>query len=88
MSDFLEDIRKARRSGRLDEWFRDADVRRACPGWDKKTYLNFLSKHRVGNPLKLRAYFVRRSDGMYRLIEEGPDVVLWPSESRPQHRRS
>lgn len=69
MSQFMEDIRRAVREGRLEQPFRGSDVERACPGWGKRTYSVFLGKHRVGNPGKYTAYFVRVSQGLYRLAE-------------------
>ena len=69
MSRFVEDIRRARRREQLQECFRSADVRKACPGWAKRTYTVFLSKHRVGNPGGYTAYFKQHEDGSYSLIE-------------------
>ena len=68
MSQFVEDIRKAIRRGMLDQQFRGADVRMACPGWSDRTYTNFLPKHRLGNPGGYTAYFKRHADGSYSLI--------------------
>ena len=69
MSRFVDDIRQARRHGKLLERFRGSDVRRACPGWAVQTYTVFLPKHRVGNPGGYTAYFKRHTDGSYSLID-------------------
>ena len=68
MSKFVEDIRRARREGRLPERFLSNDVRQACPGWADTTYGVFLPKHRVGNPGGYTAYFKQHEDGRYSLI--------------------
>ena len=70
MSRFVDDIRRARREGRLDRRFRGADVQSACPGWAEQTYTVFLPKHRVGNPGGYTAYFAQNVDGSYSLLEE------------------
>ncbi len=67
MDPTIVDICRARSRGRLPERFRAADVRKACPGWAERTYTNFLSKHRVGNPSGYTAYFERHADGSYSL---------------------
>jgi len=69
-SQFVEDIRAARRRGRLQQRFRADDVRRACPGWADHTYGVFLPKHRVGNPGGHTAYFEQNPDGSYSLLSE------------------
>ena len=69
MSRFVDDIRQARRQGKLPEHFRGSDVRRACPGWAVQTYTVFLPKHRVGNPGGYTAYFKQHTDGSYSLID-------------------
>ena len=71
MSDFVADIRRALAQGQLPDWFRGADVRRACPGWADRTHTNFLPKHRVGNPTGERSYFVQHQDGSYNLLSVG-----------------
>jgi hypothetical protein len=68
MSRFVEDIRRARREGRLPARFRPDDVRAACPGWAPHTYGVFLPKHRAGNPGGYTPYFERLDDGIYRLL--------------------
>jgi hypothetical protein len=70
VSRFLEDIRRARRSGSLPHSFRARDVRVACPGWAPQTYSVFLPKHRVGNPGGYTEYFVQHVDGTYSLAQE------------------
>ncbi len=69
MSEFVKDIRRAIREGRLRQPFRGLDIRRACPGWSERTYYNFPPKHRVGNPGGYTAYFSQHSDGSYSIIE-------------------
>lgn len=68
MSKFVADIRRAVEEGRVPEAFRAADLREACPDWSERTYSNFLPKHRVGNPVGYRPYFIRNSDGTYSLL--------------------
>jgi hypothetical protein len=68
VSRFVEDIREARRRGRLPARFRPQDVRKACPGWADKTYNVFLPKHRVGNPGGYTPYFEQHRDGSYSLL--------------------
>lgn len=70
VSRFLEDIRRARRSGLLPHRFRAKDVRVAGPGWAERTYSVFLPKHRVGNPGGYTMYFVQHDDGSYSLVKE------------------
>jgi len=76
MSRFVIDICRARSLGRLPERFRAIDVRKACPGWAERTYTNFLSKHRVGNPGDYTAYFEQHADGSYSLSAAacGPEI--------------
>ena len=69
MSCFVEDIRQAKRQGKLPERFRNADVRKACPGWAERTYTNFLSKHRIGNSGDYTEYFKQHADGSYSLTD-------------------
>ena len=45
MSRIIEEMRKARREGRLPEQVRAADFKMACPGWAERTYGVFLPKH-------------------------------------------
>lgn len=68
MGDLYADIVYAVRSGRLNEPFSAADVKRECPNWDDNTYGTFLPKHRVGNPMRTSELFERVSRGLYRLI--------------------
>jgi len=70
VSRFVEDIRVARRRGRLPQRFRPSDVRDACPGWADHTYSVFLPKHRRGNPGGYTEYFIQNDDGTYSLIAE------------------
>ena len=67
---FISDIRRAVRAGNLGKRFRAVDVRRACPGWSRRTYSNFLPKHRVGNPGGNTELFVQNEDGSYSLAEK------------------
>ena len=68
MSKFVEDIRCARREGRLPERISPNDVRKACPGWAQTTYGVFLPKHRKGNPGGNTAYFRQHEYGLYSLL--------------------
>ena len=68
MSDFVNDISRARSFGKLPERFRAADVKEACPGRAENTYRSFLPKHRVGNSRGYTEYFRRHEDGSYSLI--------------------
>lgn len=68
MSKFMDDIRRASKTGRLPVRFRADDVRTACPGWADSTYGVFLPKHRVGNPGGYTEYFVQNIDGSYSLL--------------------
>jgi hypothetical protein len=67
VSRFVEDIRKARREGRIPARFGPDQLRRACPGWADRTYSVFLPKHRAGNPGGYNVYFTKNSDGTYSL---------------------
>ena len=69
VKDIVGKIRRAIEQGTLSERFRAADVRRACPGWDYRTYNNFLPKYRLGNPGGHAVYFKRNPDGTYSLVE-------------------
>jgi hypothetical protein len=66
MREFATQIYRAVKAGKLVEPFNAAMVRHACPGWAKKTYNVFLSKHAVGNGATTEL-FVRISPGFYRL---------------------
>ena len=68
VEDVVREIGLAIRQGRLPERFRAADVRRACPGWDYRTYNNSLPKYRLGNPGGHKVYFRRNRDGTYSLL--------------------
>lgn len=68
MKDFASQIYSAVRSRRLKEPFGPDDVKRACPGWAERTYMNFLSKHAVGNPSKTTELFQRVVPGQYRTL--------------------
>lgn len=70
MSRTIELIREARHAGRLQKYFRAADVRNACPRMNKNTASTFLPKHAIGNPDGNTEYFKRRTRGLYSLIEE------------------
>jgi hypothetical protein len=69
-------IRAARADGRLPEIFGAADLRRL--GKPPTTAGNFLSKHRLGNPSHLNAYFVRVSEkpALYSLLEEASGTCV------------
>ena len=69
VTDVVEKIRRAIEQGTLPERFRAADVRRACPGWDYRTYNNSLPKYRLGNPGGHPVYFRRNADGSYSLLD-------------------
>lgn len=64
----IEQIRIARKEQRIPLEFRSDDVREECNGFAKKTYSNFLSKHRKGNPSGYTEYFKRISRGLYKLL--------------------
>ena len=68
MKAFASEIYGAVRTGRLKEPFGPDDVRRACPGWAERTYTNFLSKHRIGNPSETTELFEQVSVGKFRTI--------------------
>lgn len=68
VSRFVDDIRRARREGRLPVRFKPNDIRLACPGWADHTYGVFLPKHRRGNPGGYSEYFERNEDGTYSLV--------------------
>ena len=74
MSRFIADIRRARSLGELPERIRAADVKKACPGRGRRTYTNFLPKHRIGNPCGYTEYFERHADGSYSLIAAACDL--------------
>ncbi len=65
---FIKAIRGAVKSGALRQPFRAADVKKAVPGFAKKTYHVFLPKHRRGNPGGYTELFERIKSGLYRLI--------------------
>ena len=65
----LDAIKHAVSSDSLKEPFNASDVKQVCPGWANRTYSNFLSKHRKGNPGGYIEFFIKTSDGSYRLIE-------------------
>ena len=54
--------------GRLSEPFGSKDVERACPGWKRNTYKNFLPKHALDNPGKNTELFERVALGRYRTL--------------------
>ena len=66
MKEFGSEIYSAVVSGRLEEPFNAAQVKRACPGWADKTYHTFLGKHRAGNGMETEL-FVRTGRGLYKL---------------------
>ena len=68
MKAFASQIYAAVRLGRLREPFGPNDVRRACPGWAERTYRNFLSKHRIGNPTKATELFEQLPSGLFRTL--------------------
>ncbi len=61
-------IVSAVRSGRLVEPFRQADFRRACPGFGEGTYQAFLHKHRLDNPGGKSELFELVSPGRFKLL--------------------
>jgi hypothetical protein len=65
---FAAQIYSAVEKQRLKEPFGPDDVKRACPGWAKRTYTNFMSKHAVGNPSKTTELFERIGRGRYRTL--------------------
>lgn len=67
MKEFASQIYQAVQSGRLAEPFTAADVRKACPGWADRTYSNFLSKHRIGNPSGTTELFEQIAAGRFRI---------------------
>ena len=69
VTDIVGCMRRAIEQGTLPERFRAVDVRRSCPGWDYRTYNNFLPKYRLGNPGGHAVYFKRNSDGSYSLLD-------------------
>jgi len=66
----IDAIKQAVYSGILKEPFSATDVKKACPGWARRTYSNFLSKHRKGNPGGYSEYFLQSSDGSYNLLAD------------------
>ena len=56
------------RANKLKEPFTSDDFRIACPGFAVRTYSNFLSKHRVGNPSGTSELFIRVSEGKFKLL--------------------
>ena len=69
VTDIVVCMRQAVEQGTLPERFRAEDVRRICPGWDYRTYNNFLPKYRQGNPGGHAEYFKRHRDGSYSLLD-------------------
>ena len=69
MKEFATQIYAAVKSQKLKEPFGPSDVKRACPGWAKRTYTVFLSKHAVGNPGKVSELFERVEQGQYRTLK-------------------
>jgi len=69
MKAFASQIYAAVQKGRLKEPFGSKDVDDACPGWAERTYANFLSKHRVGNPSKTTELFEQLSSGLFRTLK-------------------
>lgn len=69
VAEIVECMRRAIKNGTLTERFRAADVRKSCPGWDYRTYNNFLPKYRLGNPGGHTVYFKRNPDGSYSLLD-------------------
>lgn len=69
MKKLASQICEAVRSGRLAEPFNAADVRKACPGWADRTYSNFPSKHRIGNPSGTTELFEQVAPGSFRPVQ-------------------
>jgi hypothetical protein len=66
MKELATQIYKAVRSGKLNEPFSAAAVKRACPGWAERTYHVFLPKHCEGNG-RTTELFIRLAPGLYKL---------------------
>ncbi|MDA1089718.1 MAG: hypothetical protein O3A85_05330 [Proteobacteria bacterium] len=64
---FYQSILDAVSNGRLNQTFRSADVEKACPGFAKNTYTNFLAKHAQGNSNNATELFQRIERGLYCL---------------------
>ncbi len=47
---FIQEILRAVRLGKLKEPFKPCDIKNAVPGWDEKTYNLFPWKHCLQNP--------------------------------------
>jgi hypothetical protein len=67
MRDFASEIYEAVRSGRLSKPFTAKTAKLACPGWADRTYANFFTKHRVGNPSGTTELFIRIARGQFRI---------------------
>jgi hypothetical protein len=67
MKAFASEIYAAVKSGKLKQPFNAQSAKRACPGSGENTYLNFFSKHCVGNPSGTTELFVRLAPGQFRL---------------------
>ena len=69
VTEIVEEMRRVIERGALPDRFRAADARRACLGWDYRTYNNFLPKYRLGNPGRHTEYFRRHPGGSYSLLD-------------------
>jgi hypothetical protein len=67
MKAFASEIYAAVKAGRLKQPFTAETAKRACPGWADRTYSNFFSKHRVGNPSGATELFISVAPGQFRL---------------------
>ncbi len=56
-------------SGRLIQPFGSAAIEKACPGFARNTYRNFLAKHAQGNSNNATELFQRIERGLYCLIQ-------------------
>jgi hypothetical protein len=64
----MKSLRDNVRSGKLSQPFSVDQAKVACPGWGVRTYQDFFSKHRVGNPEGQTELFVRTERGRFRII--------------------
>ena len=61
-------IEKAIKNKKISKKFKIVDIRKACPGFARRTYSSYLAKHRKGNPCGHVAYFKRNTDGTYSIL--------------------
>lgn len=70
---FYQSVLDAVSSGRLIEPFGSAAVEKACPGFARNTYRNFLAKHAQRNPNNATELFERIERGLYRLTRSSSE---------------